>query len=113
MTADDFREIALAQPGAEERAHMGHPDFRANGRIFATLQIDDVTGMVKVRPEEQKVLMSEHPGVFTPAAGAWGRQGCTLVHLPSATSRIVRAALHLAWQAVAEKPAPRPRRRVR
>ena len=59
MTADDFREIALAQPGAEERAHMGHPDFRANGRIFATLQTDDVTGMVKVRPEEQKVLMDE------------------------------------------------------
>jgi hypothetical protein len=37
MTADDFREIALSMQDAEERSHMGHPDFRANGRIFSTL----------------------------------------------------------------------------
>ena len=36
-SADDFRRIALSFPGAEERAHMGHPDFRVGGRIFATL----------------------------------------------------------------------------
>ena len=27
-TADDFRRIALAFPGAEEGSHMGHADFR-------------------------------------------------------------------------------------
>jgi hypothetical protein len=37
MTADDFRDIALSMNGATEGSHMGHPDFRANGRIFATL----------------------------------------------------------------------------
>ena len=37
-SADDFRRLALAFPGAEERAHMGHPDFRVGGKIFATLQ---------------------------------------------------------------------------
>ena len=36
MTADDFRDIALGMQGAIERAHMNHPDFRANGRIFAS-----------------------------------------------------------------------------
>ena len=36
MTADDFRRITLALEGAVEKAHMGHPDFRVNGRIFAT-----------------------------------------------------------------------------
>ena len=42
MTADAFREIALAFDGAvEEHAHMGHPDFRANGRIFAGLHGDE------------------------------------------------------------------------
>ena len=107
MTADEFREIALAQPGAEERAHMGHPDFRANGRIFATLQADERTGMVKVAPDEQAVLLRDYPAVFTPAAGAWGRQGCTLVHLGTATARIVRPAMQLAYDAAVSKPAPK------
>ena len=34
-SADDFRRLALAFPGAEEREHMGHPDFRVGGKIFA------------------------------------------------------------------------------
>ena len=36
MTVDAYRALALALEGAEEKAHMGHPDFRVNGRIFAT-----------------------------------------------------------------------------
>ena len=39
MTADDFPSIALCMQGAVGRAHMNHPDFRANGRIFATLAV--------------------------------------------------------------------------
>ena len=34
---DLFRSLALSLPGAAESAHCGHPDFRVNGRIFATL----------------------------------------------------------------------------
>jgi hypothetical protein len=108
MTADDFRDIALSHPGAEERAHMGHPDFRANGRIFATLQADERTGMVKVAPDIQAVLVREHPKVFTPAAGAWGRQGCTLVALAAATRRVLRPAVALAYEGAVARP---PRRR--
>ncbi len=37
MTAAEFRRIALRLPDASEAAHMGHPDFRVAGRIFATL----------------------------------------------------------------------------
>jgi hypothetical protein len=40
MKPDDFRRIALSMTDAIESAHMGHPDFRANGRIFATLSPD-------------------------------------------------------------------------
>jgi hypothetical protein len=113
MTADDFREMALAHPGAEERAHMGHPDFRANGRIFATLQADEAIGMVKLTPDEQAALMREHPDVFTPAAGAWGRQGCTLVRLRVATGKVVGAAMQLAYRAAVEKPRTRRGRPAR
>jgi hypothetical protein len=41
MTAADFRRIALSFKGAEEGSHMGAPDFRVQGKIFATLASQD------------------------------------------------------------------------
>jgi len=107
MTADEFRALALDLPGAVERAHMGHPDFRANGRIFATLHADDEWGMVKVQPAEQQALIAAHPAVFVPATGAWGRQGCTNVRLKTAKAATIRAALMLAWDFVNSQKPPR------
>ena len=107
MTADDFREIVLEMEGAVEKAHMGHPDFRAGGRIFASLQADERTAMVKLTPEEQQEFMATAPAVFVPASGAWGRQGCTMVSLAAADRRTVRGAVQLAWEHVMEKPRKR------
>lgn len=78
LSAKTFRRIALGMAGAIEGAHMGHPDFRANGKIFASIQNDD-RGMVRVTPDQQRRFVAEHPAVFVPENGAWGRQGCTRV----------------------------------
>jgi hypothetical protein len=112
MTADDFRELALALEGAIEREHMGHPDFRMNGRIFATLHSNDQYGMVKVTPDEQRELMRACPDVFVPSSGAWGRQGCTNVRLKAARAAAVRGAMLLAWQAAAAMKPPKKRRKT-
>lgn len=111
MTDDDFRDIALALDGATEGAHMGHPDFRANNRIFASLRADGTTGMVKLTPEQQAVFLAEHVAMFTPSPGAWGRQGCTDVVLAKARVPAVRAAMQLAWQSAMDKPKARPRKK--
>lgn len=34
MTAAEFRKMALGLPGAEEKAHMNHPDFRVGERFL-------------------------------------------------------------------------------
>ncbi len=99
--------------GAIEGAHMGHPDFRANGRIFASLHTNDTTGMVKLTPEEQAEFLRQKPSMFTPSAGAWGRQGCTNVILAKADARTLRQAMTLAWDAVMAMPAKRPPRKRR
>ena len=112
MIAEDFRRLVLALPGAVEGAHMGHPDFRANGRIFASLHSGDRTGMVKLTPEEQREYLREHPDMFTPSAGAWGRQGCTNVILEAAREGAVRGALTLAWEWAAAQPARRSKPRA-
>lgn len=107
LTADDFRDIALSLNDAVEGAHMGHPDFRANGRIFASLHGNEETGTMKLAPEEQSALMREHPKMFMPAAGAWGRQGWTVVRLAVAREATLRGALLLAWQSVTSQPPKR------
>ena len=88
MTPDQFRRIALSLDGVEEREHMGHPDFRVGGRIFATLGYpDDHFGTVMLSPEDQSILVRQYPKAFSPAAGAWGRSGSTSVQLRHAPAR--------------------------
>jgi YjbR len=99
MTADEFREQALSFSDATEDAHMGHPDFRAHGRIFATLGYPDASwGMVKLSPQDQKHFVDLFPQVFVPAKGAWGLQGSTTVHLTKVKPEALANALDLAWQ---------------
>jgi predicted DNA-binding protein (MmcQ/YjbR family) len=101
MTARDFRHLALGMEGAVEAAHMNHPDFRVNGKIFATIHADDAQGMVKLTPEQQERFIREHPAMFHLAAGAWGRQGNTMVTFAHATDEVVGEAMTLAWQNLA------------
>jgi len=109
MTAEGFRRLALSMQGAEEASHMNHPDFRVNGRIFATLQANDAFGMVVLPPEVQQELLRASPDVFEPASGAWGRQGCTMVRLAAADVATMRPAMTLAWERACALPAPRKR----
>jgi len=110
MTAEDFRELVLAFEGTAESSHMGHPDFRANGRIFATLHTGETLGMVKLLPDEQRALLRSHPAMFVPSAGAWGRSGCTNIKLALADAATVRGALLLAWQHAMDAPPPKTRK---
>ncbi len=99
MTANQFRTLVLNFPDTEERAHHGHPDFRVGGRIFATLGYPDQSrGMVQLTSEQQAEFMHDHPLVFSAAAGAWGRNGSTNVHLPKATSQILKTAVEAAYR---------------
>jgi hypothetical protein len=111
MTAAGFRRLALGLTDAIEGAHMGHPDFRVNGRIFATLHADSAHGMVKLTPEQQQRFISEDPDAFTPESGAWGRAGCTRVTLKAVDEDTLGEALTLAWQSTAaQSPARRSNR---
>ena len=99
MTADQFRRLALALPETEERSHMAHPDFRVRNKIFATLGYPDTGwGMVRLSPEQQATIIRADPDVFRPAAGAWGRNGSTLVQLANARVTQLRPILRQAYE---------------
>jgi predicted DNA-binding protein (MmcQ/YjbR family) len=99
MTPDQFRRLALSFAGAEEHAHHHHPDFRVDGKIFATLGYPDQSrAMAILTPEQQAEFLHDYPEVFAPAAGAWGRNGSTTICLPKAKKAILQPAVQAAWQ---------------
>src|SRR5262245_7663776 len=98
MTPNQFRRLALNLPETIESAHMGHPDFRVAGKIFATLGPGEAWGMVKLTPQQQKEYVRAHPKVFEPINGAWGRRGATKVILKPATKATLTPALIAAWR---------------
>lgn len=98
MSPEQFRRLALALPEVVEGAHHEHPDFRAHGRVIASLHPDGAQAMVKVPPTLQQRLTAARPDAFAPANGAWGRAGCTMLKLAVAPVELVRDALTEAWQ---------------
>jgi hypothetical protein len=110
MTAAQFREIALSFPEAVEAAHMGHPDFRVGGKIFATLGYqNEGRGVLILSPEEQRELISQYPEMFEPVPGGWGLRGSTQVLLKQITRPVLQAAMTRAWQRKAPKRLSKPR----
>lgn len=106
MTAADFRRIALSLDGAEESSHMGSPDFRVGGRIFATLAAQSKGyGNLMLSPELQADLIEARSDVFVPVAGGWGRMGATHVRLAETTTKVLTGALLMAWTLRTEKNA--------
>jgi len=113
MTAASFRKLALALPGAEESAHMNHPDFRVGGRIFATLGYPRAGwAAIALTPEDQAVFVAMTPEAFVPVKGKWGEQGATNIVLRDARVPAVREALEAAYDARVQKTAARRRGRT-
>jgi hypothetical protein len=106
MNIHDFRRLALSLPGAEESSHMGSPDFRVGGRIFATLAAAKKGyGNIMITPEQQAAFVEELPEVFIPVPGGWGRGGATHVNLAVANEDVVFGALQTAHKLRVEKNA--------
>jgi hypothetical protein len=110
VSAREFRQMALSLPKAEARSHMGHPDFRVAGKIFATLGYPNKhSGMVKLTPLEQRLFMEAQPNAFHSCNGAWGRRGATNVTLPAVGKTLLRRALLAAWELAAPTESSRMR----
>jgi len=100
MTPAGFRKLALGLPNVAEQAHMGHPDFRVEGKIFATLDYPHAGwAAVGLTPYDQEYFVKTHPKAFIPVKGKWGEQGATNIVLRFATVAAVSAAINAAYEA--------------
>jgi hypothetical protein len=97
MSSEAFRRLALTLPDAIESSHMGHPDFRVKGKIFATLWPGEQTGVVMLTPDQQALLLAVASDVFSPVKGGWGARGSTRIDLSKSTEDDLLDALRKAW----------------
>jgi hypothetical protein len=102
MTYEDLQRLALSLPEVEERSHFEKPDFRVRDKIFASLKSERFA-VVHLKPEEQGLVIAEHPEVFSVVAGAWGKHGWTEVFLPDVDEASLKSALRMAWKNAAPK----------
>jgi GNAT superfamily N-acetyltransferase len=103
LTCEEARRAALALPEVIESAHMGRPDFRVRGKIFATLSAERELAMAKLTPEQQEMVCAAEPAVFVPVPGGWGRRGSTHIRLEAADAGTLASAVLMAWRNVAPK----------
>ncbi len=98
-TAADFRRIALSFPEAEESSHMGQPDFRVGGHIFATLAAEEQGyGNLMLTPELQVQFVADAPRIFLPIPGGWGCMGSTHIVLAAANEDTLHDALQTTYK---------------
>ena len=91
---------------------MEHPDFRAAGKIFASLGYPHHEhGMVKLTPEQQAAFIEKDPAAFAPCKGAWGLRGNTSVHLALVSRGVLQSALEAAHGNLTAPAATKRRRR--
>ena len=103
-TVADFRRIALSMPDAEESSHMGSPDFRVGGRIFATLASQKKGyGNLMLTPELQTEFVADAPEIFLAIPGGWGRTGSTHIILAAADENTLHGALQAAYKLRVQK----------
>jgi hypothetical protein len=100
-TVAQARRIFLEQPQAEEKAHMGHPDFRVGGRIFATLWPDLNVAVVRLAIADQAGALQMSPEALT--LKFWGKSPYLEVNLARANVGLMRALAQAAWRNTAPK----------
>ena len=83
---------------------MGSPDFRVDGRIFATLASQsEGYGNLMITLEQQQAFIADRPDLFIPIKGGWGCMGATHIILSKADEDSLTGALTTAWKLRKEK----------
>jgi predicted DNA-binding protein (MmcQ/YjbR family) len=101
--SDTIRELALALPGVEEKAHFGSPSFRFGGKIFIQISGEKGEAIFKLSPMHQEILFETRPDAFH--AEIWGNIRWTRILLDQVAAEELKPLVQEAYDQVAAKPA--------
>ena len=101
-TIQQATEIALALPGAEEKAHFGNVDFRVRNKVFASFPAPDALTL-KLDPEHARILVESDADTYALHPGAWGQRGWIRVALSRIDPDDLADLIHDSWSRIAPK----------
>jgi hypothetical protein len=110
MRNETFRKIALAFPGAVEAPHFDRTSFRANKKIFATLQEKTGIACLLLSEIDQSAFCACGHGAIYPVPNKWGQKGATYFALKELRKEIVQDALQVAYEKIMPKKRPAAKR---
>lgn len=93
----------MSLPEAEEQPHFEKASFRVKKKIFATLDEQNKTVVVKLSEEEQYAFSAFDNTVIHAVVGAWGKQGWTIIDLKRVSKATFRDAVLSSYRNVAPK----------
>lgn len=103
VNIDNFRKMAMQFEEAVEAPHFEKTSFRVNKKIFATMDPVNKKAVVKLPEIEQSVFCSFNESIIYPSAGAWGKQGWTVIELTKIKKEMLQDALTVSYCTVAPK----------
>lgn len=65
ITIDEVRSFALSLPETKEVDHWGKPSFRVRGKIYAVIQEDKVSLVVKTTEDERQANTIMAPDIYS------------------------------------------------
>lgn len=98
-----IRTKALSFAEAVEQPHFEKASFRVRKKIFATLDKNKKTLVLKFTPADQSAFSAFDDSVIYPVPGAWGRQGWTIVEFEKVEKDMFEDALTTSYCTVAPK----------
>jgi hypothetical protein len=97
VTPGQMRVLVARLPGTQEGAHHGHPDFRVQKKIFATLSESEDHAALRLSHLEARELSTHQPATFRLVSD---REpiGWVSVHLEAISEEEFADLLEEAWR---------------
>ncbi|MDQ0874016.1 hypothetical protein QFZ77_002675 [Paenibacillus sp. V4I3] len=102
VTADEIRSIALSFPETEEHDHWDKPSFHVRSKIFAVIQPDGVSLVIKTTKEDRVAYTTMDPDVYQ-MPESFQNLAFMIVRMDRIQRDECRNMLMLAWSLVAPK----------
>ena len=105
---ETFRKLALSFPDTVELPHFEKTSFRANKKIFATLDVKNNLACLMLSEVDQSVFAAFDKNIIYPVPNKWGKHGATYVELKAVPKNMLKDAMTQAYKkAIAKKSAPK------
>ncbi|NRF90684.1 MmcQ/YjbR family DNA-binding protein [Paenibacillus frigoriresistens] len=102
VTADEIRSIALSLPETEEHDHWEKPSFRVRSKIYAVIQPDGVSLVIKTTKEDRAAYTMMDPDVYQ-MPDSFQNLAFMIIRMDRIHPEECRNMLTLAWSLVAPK----------